>query len=99
MAVLNCSGKAPAGGSPGARGRHRIGDKIAAVGVSRNTYYEWMKESFRPNRIQAAKLAELTGYSADAIHGQEGNDADARRTIGKKAVDLEMSTCMRIRRN
>lgn len=65
-----------------------VGDKVAAIGVSRTAYHEWMRESFRPNRFQAAKLAELTGFSAEAIHGQTEEDNDPRRTNPKTAATV-----------
>ncbi|HEX3523887.1 MAG TPA: helix-turn-helix transcriptional regulator, partial [Stellaceae bacterium] len=40
------------------------------VGVSRQTYYQWLREETRPNPVQAVRLAELTGFPEHQIRGR-----------------------------
>lgn len=50
------------------------GDNLSArareVGVSRQTYYQWLREETRPNPAQAQRLAELTGLPEHQIRGR-----------------------------
>ena len=41
-----------------------IVEKMAKIGVSRQTYYYWMQGRSRPSQRQADRLAELTGIPA-----------------------------------
>lgn len=43
--------------------------RCKTIGISRQTYYNWLKGYVRPNVKQAKKLAELTGLSQDLIRG------------------------------
>ena len=52
-----------------------VAEKARFLGVSRNTYYEWQNESFRPSLDQARTLEELTGFPAAQIHGETDDDA------------------------
>jgi DNA-binding XRE family transcriptional regulator len=44
-----------------------IAEKVANVGVSRQTYYFWVQGRSRPSRIQAERLAKLTGIPVSDI--------------------------------
>lgn len=41
------------------------------LGITRQAYYDWLNDKWRPNLRQAAKLAELTGVSVKEIRGRE----------------------------
>lgn len=45
--------------------------KAITAGVSRQTLYTWDRNETRPAPKQAAKLAKLTGLSADRIVGRK----------------------------
>jgi DNA-binding XRE family transcriptional regulator len=63
-----------------------IADRARAIGVSRQTYYVWQDEKFRPVKAQAKKISKLTGVPPEQI--MEAVDDDARRPIAKKAAKL-----------
>jgi hypothetical protein len=39
-------------------------------GVTRQAYYDWLNEKTRPNKVQAERLAELTGFTVTEIRGR-----------------------------
>ena len=47
-----------------------VQERIAAIGVSRNTWYSWSNGVMRPNKTQAKRIAELTGIAAEKFQGQ-----------------------------
>ena len=47
-----------------------IAAKCAAIGVSRQAYYYWLRGMSRPNVTQSARIAKLTGLNADDIRGR-----------------------------
>jgi len=48
-----------------------VGQKADYIGITRQTWYDWMKGKFRPNIQQAKKLSELTGLTVKQIRGTE----------------------------
>ena len=52
-------------------------EKIRAIGVSKQTYYLWLRGAARPNPAQAARLEELTGISIEKIRGRSTAAASA----------------------
>jgi DNA-binding XRE family transcriptional regulator len=61
-----------------------IAAKSRAVGVSRQTWYVWGHERFRPSSQQAAIIAELTGVPAEQIaEYQEGKNEGRGNGAGK----------------
>lgn len=46
-------------------------DRAKALGVARQTYYDWVNEKARPNKLQAKKLHDVTGFSIKEIRGTE----------------------------
>jgi hypothetical protein len=46
-----------------------VAAKARAVGVSRQTFYYWINGTTRPNKKQARRLANLTGFSVEEIRG------------------------------
>ena len=63
-----------------------VAEKARFLDVSRNTYYEWQNESFRPSLEQARRLEELTGFPAAQIHGE--TDDDAGRAVAGAAAGV-----------
>jgi DNA-binding XRE family transcriptional regulator len=45
--------------------------RAARLGISRQTWYDWINGKFRPNIQQANKLSELTGLTVKQIRGTE----------------------------
>lgn len=48
-----------------------ITEKAAAVGISRQAYYAWLRGMSRPNLAQAKTLAKMTGLTVEQIRGRE----------------------------
>ena len=44
--------------------------KCRTIGISRQTYYYWLRGVCRPNRKQARRLAELTRFGIEEISGK-----------------------------
>lgn len=66
-------------------------EKLKAIGCSRTAFYEWLREAYRPNIVQAARLAKLTGLPADQIRGLEESERDTRATPRKTPTKLARS--------
>lgn len=47
-----------------------VGEKVAAIGITRQAYHQWLHGVSRPSMRHAKKLAALTGYDATAIRGR-----------------------------
>lgn len=47
-----------------------VAERIASIGVSRNTWYSWSNGVMRPNKRQAARIAELTGIAPEKFQGR-----------------------------
>jgi DNA-binding XRE family transcriptional regulator len=62
-------------------------DRAKKLGVSRQTMYVWASEKFRPTRVQAKRIAKVTGVPIEHIldDGFEG-DNDTGRKARKKAA-------------
>lgn len=65
-------------------------DRAKKIGVSRQTMYVWASEKFRPTRVQAKRIAKVTGVPIEQIvdDGFEvGNDTGrkARKTAARVA--------------
>jgi len=50
-------------------------EKARAAGVSRQSFYSWLKGETRPSGAQAQVLAKLTGYSVEEIRGSASTHA------------------------
>lgn len=62
-------------------------ERAKKLGVSRQTMYVWASEKFRPTRVQAKRIAKVTGVPIEQImdDGWETN-GDARRKARKKTA-------------
>ena len=62
-------------------------ERAKKLGVSRQTMYVWASEKFRPTRVQAKRIAKVTGVPIEHIldDGFEAGN-DARRKVRKKAT-------------
>src|SRR5262245_6154477 len=47
-----------------------VTDRCERIRISRNTYYAWYRGENRPNKTQAKRLQELTGYPAERFQGR-----------------------------
>ena len=47
-----------------------VTEKAAAIGITRQAYYAWQAGEYRPNKKQAKRLANLTGFAAEDIRGR-----------------------------
>ena len=47
-----------------------VEDKCRMIGVTRSTFYTWLRGDYRPNKIQAARLEKLTGIRAEKFQGR-----------------------------
>jgi hypothetical protein len=47
-----------------------VEDKCRMIGVTRNTWYTWLRGEYRPNKIQAARLEKLTKIPAERFQGR-----------------------------
>jgi hypothetical protein len=47
-----------------------VTDRCERIGISRNTYYAWYRGEIRPNKHQAKRLQQLTGYPAEKFQGR-----------------------------
>jgi hypothetical protein len=65
-------------------------EKAHAIGIARNTYYEWLNESFRPNVKQSLALETMTGFPAAQIHGER--TAMDGSTVRQKAIRIKTAT-------
>jgi len=45
-------------------------EKCAKIGITRQNYYGWLRDAYRPNAAQAKKLAQITGLDFDDIRGR-----------------------------
>jgi hypothetical protein len=45
-------------------------DKIRTIGVTRSTFYTWLRGDYRPNKVQAKRLAKLTGIPVERFQGR-----------------------------
>lgn len=46
---------------------NNVSARARACGVSRQTYYSWLNESFKPRNKRARRLAKLTGLNITEI--------------------------------
>ena len=46
-------------------------ERARLLGITRQAYYDWLNDKWRPNIKQATRLAELTGVSVKEIRGRE----------------------------
>jgi DNA-binding XRE family transcriptional regulator len=63
-----------------------IAERARAIGVSRQTYYVWQDEKFRPVETQAKRISRLTGVPPE--HIMSAIDGDVRGPTYKKAPKL-----------
>ena len=49
---------------------HCVVVKCAKIGISRQTYYAWLRGTSRPNSKLSKKIAELTGFDWQDIQGK-----------------------------
>ena len=45
-------------------------EKAKAIGVTRQTVYQWLDGKCRPGKKHARRIARLTGYDADDVRGR-----------------------------
>lgn len=62
-------------------------DRCRCIGIARQTYYQWLRGTARPNPEQAEKLSKMTGYTVDQIrgrikHGDENETEHAAAAAG-----------------
>lgn len=62
-------------------------DRAKKLGVSRQTMYVWASEKFRPTRVQAKRVAKVTGVPIEHIldDGFEVHDDTGRKARKKTA--------------
>lgn len=58
-------------------------DRAKALGIARQTYYQWLRGVARPNPEQAEKLAKLTGHTVEQIRGRTTHDQTEHRHGGE----------------
>jgi DNA-binding transcriptional regulator YiaG len=47
-----------------------LSERARKIGVSRQTYYDWMVGKSRPNKIKAKRLSMLTGIPVEEIRAR-----------------------------
>lgn len=63
-------------------------DRAKKLKVSRQTMYVWLSEKFRPTRVQAKRIAKVTGVPIEHIVDDGFEDDDTRKSARKKVARM-----------